>query len=79
FPNPTVNKQFTVLLSGLNAGFVTFDLVSVSGQVVRTRSIQATGATLEQGISLPKEVAAGMYNLVVKTADKTVRTRVTVK
>ncbi len=79
FPNPTVNKQFTVQLSGLNAGFVTIDLVSVTGQVVSTRTIQATGATLEQGIALPKEVAAGMYNLVVKTADKTVRTRVTVK
>ena len=74
FPNPAINKTFTVNFSKLNAGNYNLVLTDVNGKAILNKTVNVKSTATEK-VSMPKATAAGIYMLrVVDGNGKTVST-----
>jgi len=74
YPNPAVNKNFTVNFNKLVAGNYSLILTDVNGKAIVSKSVNVNANSTEK-VSLPKAASTGVYMLrVVDTKGKTVHT-----
>jgi hypothetical protein len=74
FPNPAINKNFSVNFSKLNAGDYNLVLTDVNGKGILNKKVNVK-STASEKVSMPKATAAGIYMLrVVDATGKTVST-----
>lgn len=79
YPNPVLNKHFTLDMNNLAAGNYTLILTSVNGQRVFEKAIQYTGGRQSLGFDLPRSIAAGTYNLLLVSGDFTGRVKLVIE
>lgn len=79
FPNPVLNKHFTLDMNQLTAGKYTFILTAINGQRVFEKSIQFTGGRQSFGFDLPRSIAAGTYNLLLTSGEFSGRVKLIVE
>ncbi|UEG50678.1 GEVED domain-containing protein [Ferruginibacter lapsinanis] len=63
YPNPVTQKQITLQLSNVEKGNYTLIFYNSLGQMVYTKAISHTGGSLNQNISLPVTLRAGVYSV----------------
>ena len=74
FPNPVVNKNFTVNFNKLTAGNYTLVLTDINGKAVLNKTINVNTTSTEK-VTMPTATGAGIYMLrVVDANGKTVHT-----
>lgn len=79
YPNPVLNKHFTLDMNNLAAGNYTLILTAINGQRVFEKAIQYTGGRQSLGFDLPRSLAAGTYNLLLTSGDFTGRVKLVVE
>lgn len=74
YPNPTINKNFTVNFNKLNAGNYSLILTDINGKSVLNKMVNINAASVEN-VSIPKSFGSGIYMLrVVDKEGKSVYT-----
>lgn len=79
YPNPVLNKHFTLDMNNLTAGNYTLILTAINGQRVFEKAIQYSGGRQSLGFDLPRSIAAGTYNLLLMSGDFTGRVKLVVE
>jgi len=67
YPNPIKGKTLRMQLNGMDAGEYTVTLVSPNGQVVFNKNIGTISNSQTLSLSLPQQINAGIYRLVIKS------------
>lgn len=65
YPNPVVNKELTVSLTGITKGTYQLIFINSMGQQVYRTTMQTPGNAFTQTIALPATIKAGVYSLLV--------------
>ena len=65
YPNPVVNKQFIVALSGMKEGKYNFRVINITGQEIYQNVINNQGSFTTQTFKLPSSVKPGIYSLTI--------------
>ena len=65
FPNPVVNRTFTLLLQHAEKGVYSIKLETIAGQLIFKNDLQNTGNISSHIIQIPSAVASGTYKLTV--------------
>jgi hypothetical protein len=65
YPNPVVNKQFVVSLSGMTEGMYDIRVINMMGQDIYHNVIMNKGDFTGEAFKLPSSVSPGVYNLTV--------------
>ncbi len=79
YPNPVQNKHFTLDMNNLAVGKYTLILTAINGQRVFEKAIEYTGGRQSLSFDLPRSIAAGTYNLLLKSGDFTGRVKLVVE
>jgi hypothetical protein len=65
YPNPVVNHQFTVALTGIQPGDYLMTVISTTGQPVLQKNLAVRSGAITESILLPGSVRPGVYTLLV--------------
>ncbi len=68
YPNPAINKNFSIQFEKVPAGNYTIELTDISGRRVLNKTISVNGLQNEK-LTMPKGTASGLY--VIKVTDNT--------
>jgi len=67
YPNPVINKNIQLQLTGMDAGNYTLQLFNNEGQQVYSKSLGNINGTQSIALPLQQNIATGTYRLVVKS------------
>jgi hypothetical protein len=65
YPNPIVNKNITMQLTGLPQGNYSILIINVEGRKLYKRNIQHRGGAITESLSLPQAILPGFYCLQI--------------
>ena len=69
YPNPVVNSQFIISLTGIKEGKFTLRIFNTMGQEVYQDIVINMGSSTTQTLRLPSSVRHGIYNVIVTGND----------
>jgi hypothetical protein len=79
YPNPVTDRNINLQISNLSTGTYTLNIFNNLGQQVSSKSISYLGGYLNQTISLPQSIKAGLYSLVLTGEGTSLMQRVIVR
>jgi hypothetical protein len=69
YPNPIKGKTLQLQLNNTSKGNYTLSIINATGQQMEQRSVNHNGGSATQSITLSKQLAAGMYRMVLTGTD----------
>jgi hypothetical protein len=69
YPNPVINRQFMISLTGINEGRYTLRIFNAMGQEVYQDIVINRGSSTTQTLRLPSSVRQGIYNVIITGND----------
>lgn len=79
WPNPVVERNFSVNVAGITKGNYTYTLINKAGQEIANGKIDRSDNNTVVKISLPTSVAAGVYSFSVNGSENNYKTEIIIK
>lgn len=65
YPNPVVNHQLAVAMTGIKAGDYRINIINTSGQLMLQKNLAVRSGAITESVSLPASARPGVYTLLI--------------